>query len=246
MAEPTIDQFRQLSEVFLLAFNKEHSSNFRLDDVPVGSFADFFIRDGDDKIPVQHVRAMEYPQNDVVKPLKASEFVNRLLGKLESDGVSGIFISLSVQALPKDMDDLTYRVADFVSAEKNWSPAIFRFDVKRDFERYGLKDFIEFVPSIEICSMEAPGVVIGHDCADVPSTPHLDDQQVLEATIARKSKKYGLGLRDTILLVEAWPNPFWSFYMEKARIDRQGAASGFREIWAVSLSGAEKRAWRIA
>jgi len=246
MAEITPDEIRKLCNVFLPAFNQEHRSNFTLDQVPEGSFADFFIRDGHQRIPVQHVKGMENPRDDVVIPRNADEFLDRLWLVLQEYSLRGLFLSLSVKDLPRDPKDLAYRFADFISAQVNQPPAHFRLDVRRDLEDLGLREILNHVPSIEIFPIEGDAVFIGCDCADVPTTPHLDDQQVLEKTVEHKRRKYGHGLPGTVLLVEAWPRPFCRFYLHKARVDRGGATSGFREIWVVSVSGSESIATRIA
>src|SRR4030095_4101099 len=129
MAEPSAEEIRALCAIFLPAFNRCHAGSFKLSEIPIASFADFIIRDNETEIPVQHVRAMESPRDDIVKPELAGRFMERLEGELKARGVSGIFVSMSLRGLSRDEGDLACLLADFIASQVGNVPAQFRLDV---------------------------------------------------------------------------------------------------------------------
>ncbi len=248
MAEPTRIQIAELCELFLTEYDAVHGKDFELEEIPEGSSADFFIKDSQSgtRIPVQHVKAMEDQDDDMRKPERAGRFLEELKKVLQQEGITNMYLSIGVQNLPKDMKHLAVDVAYFAYSQMHNPPTAFSFSAKEHFHNLGLDRLLPYVPSIEVRKLQREGVFIGVTYADVPTTPHLSDQQILEKAIAKKREKYGKGLPDTILLVEASPRPFSSFFMDEARKTRDGDTSGFREIWVVSPLGSAPFAARIA
>ena len=77
--------------------------------------------------------------------------------------------------------------------------------------------------------------------SDLPAG-HLDGRQRLEKAVADKVQKYGAGLRNVILLVEAYPHPVGRFYRDL--LQAEGTEShGFDEVWL--LNDFPKAEWAV-